>query len=70
MGRHTDGKTLVAAVAKAGVVSRNGTVYSAKALEKAIDYAKIHNGKTEMMRQIKTSYDKAKAEVTITYSKI
>ena len=70
MGRHTDGKTLVAAIAKAGVVSRNGTVYSAKALEKAIDYAKIHNGKTEMMRQIKTSYDKAKAEVTITYSKI
>ncbi|WOF01184.1 prohead core protein protease [Enterobacter phage vB_Ent31] len=70
MGRHTDGETLVAAVAKAGVVSRNGTVYSAKALEKAIDYAKIHNGKTEMMRQIKTSYDKAKAEVTITYSKI
>lgn len=68
MGRHTDGETLVAAVAKAGVVSRNGTVYSAKALEKAIDYAKIHNGKTEMMRQIKTSYDKA--EVTITYSKI
>ena len=35
MGRHTDGETLVAAVAKAGVVSRNGTVYSAKALEKA-----------------------------------
>ncbi|ULA52565.1 hypothetical protein [Enterobacter phage vB-EclM_KMB20] len=70
MGRHTDGETLVAAVAKAGVVSRNGTVYSAKALEKAIDYAKIHNGKTEMMRQLKTSYDKAKAEVTITYSKI
>ena len=70
MGRHTDGETLVAAVTKAGVVSRNGTVYSAKALEKAIDYAKIHNGKTEMMRQLKTSYDKAKAEVTITYSKI
>ena len=59
-----------AVISKAGVVSRNGTVYSAEALERAIDYAKIHNGKTEMMRQIKTSYDKAKAEVTITYSKI
>ena len=59
-----------AVISKAGVVSRNGTVYSAEALERAIDYAKIHNGKTEMMRQFKMSYDKAKAEVTITYSKI
>lgn len=70
MGRHLDGETLVAVVAKADVVSRNGTVYSAEALEKAIDYAKIHNGKTEMMRQFKMSYDKAKAEGTITYKKI
>ena len=59
-----------AVISKAGVVSRNGTVYSAEALERAIDYAKIHNGKTEMMRQFKMSYDKAKAECTITFSKI
>lgn len=56
-----------AVIVKTGVVSRNGTVYSAEALEKAIDYAKIHEGKTEMMRQFKMSYDKAKAEGTITY---
>ena len=59
-----------AVISKAGVVSRNGTVYSAEALERAIDYAKIHNGNTEMMRQFKMSYDKAKAECTITYKKI
>ena len=59
-----------AVILKAAVVSRNGTVYSAEALERAIDYAKIHNGKTEMMRQFKMLYDKAKAECTITYKKI
>ena len=59
-----------AVIAKANVVSRNGTMYSAETLERAIDYAKIHNGKTEMMRQFKMSYDKAKAEGTITYRKI
>lgn len=59
-----------AVIAKANVVTRNGTMYSPEALEKAIDYAKIHNGKTEMMRQFKMSYDKAKAEGTITYRKI
>lgn len=59
-----------AVIAKANVVSRNGTIYSAETLERAIDYAKIHNGKTEMMRQFKMSYDKAKAEGTITYRKI
>lgn len=59
-----------AVILKAAVVSRNGTVYSAEALERAIDYTKIHNGKTEMMRRFKMSYDKAKAEGTITYKKI
>lgn len=59
-----------AVIAKAGVVSRTGTIYSAEALEKAIDYAKVREGKTEMMKQFKISYDKAKAEGTITYRKI
>lgn len=70
MGRHADGETLVAVVAKAGVVSRNGTIYSADALEKAINYAKIHEGKSEMMKHFQMAYDKAKADGTITYKKI
>lgn len=32
-----------------------------------IDYNKIRSSKVEMMRRFKESYDKAKAEGTITY---
>ncbi|AUE22935.1 head maturation protease [Citrobacter phage CF1 ERZ-2017] len=59
-----------AVIAKAGVISRNGTMYTPEALEKAIDYDKIRAGKIEAMRRFKLSYDKAKAEGTITYKKI
>lgn len=34
------------------------------------DYEKIRAGKVEAMRRFKESYDKAKAEGTITYKKI
>lgn len=35
-----------------------------------IDYDKIRQSKVEMMRRFKESYDKARAEGTITYRKI
>ena len=35
-----------------------------------IDYNKIRSSKEEMMRRFKESYDKAKAEGTITYKRI
>lgn len=34
------------------------------------DYDKVLAGKVEMMKRFKASYDKAKAEGTITYKKI
>lgn len=34
------------------------------------DFEKVREGKVEMMRHFKESYDKAKAEGTITYKKI
>ncbi|WKW88022.1 hypothetical protein pzkkv8_180 [Klebsiella phage pzk-kv8] len=59
-----------AVIAKANTLSRNGTMYSPEALEKAIDFDKIRASKTEAMKKFKTAYDKAKAEGTITYRKI
>lgn len=59
-----------AVIAKADVVTRNGTMYSPEALEKAIDYAKIRSDKNEMISRFNMAYDKAKAEGTITYRKI
>lgn len=59
-----------AVIIKAQTVSRGGTVYSSEAIEKAIDYSKIRDSKVEMMRRLKMSYDKAKAEGTIVYTKI
>ena len=35
-----------------------------------IDYNKIRSSKVEMMRRFKESYDKAKAEGTITYKEL
>ena len=40
-----------AVIAKANVVTRNGTMYSPEALEKAIDYAKIRSDKNEMINR-------------------
>jgi hypothetical protein len=59
-----------AVIAKANTLSRNGTMYSPEALEKAIDYAKIRSDKNEMINRFNLAYDKAKAEGTITYRKI
>ncbi|AHY25026.1 head maturation protease [Pectobacterium bacteriophage PM2] len=59
-----------AIIAKANTITRNGTVYSDKAIEKAIDYSKIRDSKVEMIRRLKTYYDKAKAEGTLIYTKI
>ncbi|UEP19296.1 prohead core protein protease [Klebsiella phage vB_KpnM-VAC36] len=59
-----------AVIAKANTLSRNGTMYSPEALEKAIDYAKIRSDKNEMITRFNFAYDKAKAEGTITYRKI
>ncbi|WCZ66227.1 hypothetical protein [Yersinia phage MHG19] len=57
-----------AIIAKADMINASGLVYPKEVLEKAfINYEKAHEGKVESMRQIKVSYDKAKAEGTITY---